>query len=315
MDDARSQLRPSDLGNPDWYNDPMETDLHLVGYRMMCVEDAVLVPPRSVDFGLTRVHLLLASLPRHEGARMVATTANEFRVETGSWSTTPMGPHALIVTPARVDGVRQPEPEVRDRIAATVGLLNAWQGPNVTYEKVTEFEVSVGGDTVTTWSSAVRSPASMRSPELDDLELARLSSAVQGLADLSDGQRNRTLLSLRWFERGTDGDGIDAFLRLWIAIETLAMPDTTNISPLVSLLASSYGISAKEVQGRFAVGRVFGLRGAIVHAGKRPSVTGIFLDFVAAIYTDALMATLGITQSRRAEEVLRTSPIDPLAGI
>jgi hypothetical protein len=314
MEDSLVQLRLGDLGNPRWYSKPAETNLMAVGYRMMCVEDSALVPPKIVDLEATRAHLILASLPYNDGARLVPTSANNWRVETGALRTTPMGPHLVLVTPIRVVGVDVAEATFRERIATAVGLITAWQGPNVSYEPVMELMVPVVGDQVEYCSAPIKNPLSMRQPELTESELSRLRSAVEAIAELPEATQNRIRLSLRWFEHGTRSDGIDAFLQLWIAIETLTMPGT-DIRPLLNLLSGAYGISARELRERYALGRICGLRGDIVHQGRRPPMLGVFLDFVGAIYADALMVTLGLPSSRRADEVLAKSPIDPLSGI
>ncbi|MBD0325807.1 MAG: hypothetical protein ICV68_05215, partial [Pyrinomonadaceae bacterium] len=112
-------------------------------------------------------------------------------------------------------------------------------------------------------------------------------------------------LSLRWFESALYGKGgIDAYLKYWFAIETLGMPSTTNIRPLVESLSRAYGISHEEAQQKFSIGRLFGLRSRIVHEGQIISVHQNLTKYIEALYVDVLLEHLGLASEHRAEDVI-----------
>jgi hypothetical protein len=118
----------------------------------------------------------------------------------------------------------------------------------------------------------------------------------------------RLRLANRWFVSAVhSGGGIDAFLKYWIALETLAMPDTTDVRPINELLARSYDVTPSEAAQRFGVGRLFGLRSRIVHDGQIVSVSGLLLGYIEAIFFDTLAAALQLAPEHRAAAV-QTDP-------
>jgi len=314
VQDQQDQLRLGDLGNPDWYTNPAETALLVVGYRMMLVDDEAPMH-HMVDMGWIRAHMLLASLPYWDGGGLIPKSATEWDVQSGSLRRTSSLPHLVLATPTRVDGVQVPEPTYRERISDALGLLIAWQGLNVAYAPVMELEAAVAGNKVIARSGVVVNPMSMRAPVISGTQLAGLDAMARAVASLDEHLQNRVRLSLRWFERANRSTGTDSFLQFWIAIETLAMPDTTNIKALAGTLAGHYRIAQSDAMAKYGIGRLYGLRGRIVHDGERPPLSGALLDLVAAIYVDALNATLATPAVRRADEVLAKAGARPLDGI
>lgn len=96
---------------------------------------------------------------------------------------------------------------------------------------------------------------------------------------------------------------MDAYLKNWFALETLGMPDTSDVRPLNDSLARAYAIPLKEAESRFAVGRLFGLRSRIVHDGQIVPIHARLLDYIAAIFVDVLFERLNVAAERRAELV------------
>jgi hypothetical protein len=97
--------------------------------------------------------------------------------------------------------------------------------------------------------------------------------------------------------------GVFAFLKCWIAIETLAMPDGTNIRPAILTLAAAYNMSEAEARDFFAIGRLFSLRGDIVHRGLTPRMDQYLLAYIEGVYVDLLAQVLGVG-SRIAQATL-----------
>ena len=115
-------------------------------------------------------------------------------------------------------------------------------------------------------------------------------------------------LSLRWFELALYSKGdVDGFLRYWFAIETLGMPNATDIRPLNESLARTYGISFEDARKRFSIGRLFGMRSRIVHNGQIIPIHQNLSKYVEAPYVDILYEHLGLTSEQRAAGVLNTA--------
>ena len=60
---------------------------------------------------------------------------------------------------------------------------------------------------------------------------------------------------------------MSSFIKFWVAIETLAMPNTSNIKPLNLALAKGYNLKITEAETRFQLGLGLNLRSKIVHDG------------------------------------------------
>jgi hypothetical protein len=112
------------------------------------------------------------------------------------------------------------------------------------------------------------------------------------------------MLALHWFHLAMRDRGVDAFLKRWIALETLAMPDGTNIRPVNEALASAYGISYEEARDTYAVGRLAGLRARIVHHGEPLPIHSKLELYFDAVFYDVLMQLLGEPCDGRAASVL-----------
>lgn len=95
-------------------------------------------------------------------------------------------------------------------------------------------------------------------------------------------------LSIQWYFDSLNSSGVDKVLKCWFAMETLGMPDGTDIRPLNEILSRAYGISYQEVTQRFGVGRVYGFRSEIVHQGKIVPIHYMLSDYMESLYVDIL---------------------------
>ena len=179
-------------------------------------------------------------------------------------------------------------------IDAACGFLYAYHGRNVAYMKLCELEMSLETDEYSQSTETVENPLVLPAPRLlaPEFEIFREAARLIGEADEPD--RDRLSLSLRWFSSATHLWGPDAFLHYWIALEALAMPDSTNIRPIGEHLASTYQVSHDEAKKEFRVGRLYGFRGAVVHDGSHIAVPGEVLTYLAALYADVLLSVLSL---------------------
>lgn len=190
--------------------------------------------------------------------------------------------------------------DARASIDAARGLLYAYHGRNVAYMKVSELEVALASPTLTQSTETAENPFCLPAPKLSPAEFRAFSVVAQRIDEVDAPERDRLGLSFRWFTSATHLWGPDAFLHYWIALEALAMPDSTNIRPVNEHLAASYGVSLAEATTEFKVGRLYGIRSAIVHEGSHRPVPGDVLTYLAALYSDVLLDVLALPSEGRA---------------
>lgn len=217
---------------------------------------------------------------------------------------TNLGTFVLLATPHGTHGQNGNETASKERLRTAAGLLGAIMGRNAVFEPVFDCQISGAGTPTGIITPAFENPAVFRTPQLSEDGLSVLESAAARLGGLQAVIRQRAELSLRWlYEAMHEKSGVFAFLKYWIAIETLAMPDDTNIKPVVLRLSDAYNVSDRHVREHFAIGHLAGLRGDIVHRGLTPKVDQYLLAYTEAIYVDLLAHELGVP-ARIAEQTL-----------
>lgn len=180
---------------------------------------------------------------------------------------TPDGVYLLLLTPFEISGQKREEALVKQKLQETVGLLSAMNGRNMVFDPVFDNVFSMAGDKISANSSTMESPLWFPKPDVSERSLSKISQVATAVDKLPHDQGNRVKLSLRWFELGMRGKGIDSFISYWIALETIGMTDS-NIRPLNEMLASIYKMSVQEANTYFQIGRICNLRGQIVHQGR-----------------------------------------------
>ena len=124
----------------------------------------------------------------------------------------------------------------------------------------------------------------------------------------------RVRLALHWFHQALHDDTQDEFIKLWVAVEALAMPDTTNVKPVNEILALSHGTTTEDAAKRFGVGKLQGLRSRILHKGEQLAIHADLTNYVRALFTDILLEVLGLPAQHRADAYMQApafvSPFD-----
>jgi hypothetical protein len=234
--DARG---PASIGqifaNPSWFLKPAESWIFVTAYRSMRIAAADLPRPVVRDLGrLVRCAFFHGTMTYLDGAaaRLTPVTADNWRVDLSGVveRQTEVGPLTVIATPSRIDGADVVEQTYRERTQTAVGLLLAWEGRNIVHGPLFEMNVAVTSNQVTAVSPTLDNPLTFPAPNLSSARLTALEGAARAVETLASDVRARVELSLRWYEPGMYSSGIDSFLRLWIAIETLCMPSTTERS-------------------------------------------------------------------------------------
>ena len=281
-------FKVSDLSLPEWST----TELVVAGYQV--VQAAAMTVGRDIRLGDVRVLILKGSVgyftARGWEIREIDDDNFEFHLGPIEQVTAPPGVYMLIITPNDGHG--------NERIQVAAPLAAAILGGSVIYRELYTNIYSTAGAGTQVKGPALGPPKNFPVPTIDTDSVMRYKIAYQAIGAASD--RARIQLSLRWFEEAHHTFNEDALLRYWFAIETLAMPNTTNIRPANELLARTYGIPISDIQTEIELGRIQGLRSDIAHNGLMATLDPRLLNFVAAVYVDILEATLGLTCQRRA---------------
>lgn len=219
-------------------------------------------------------------------------------------ATTPPGIYSVVLLPYDVDGVPGVEPETRAKVGAIAGLIGAVGGRTLVFDKLYDNIRSMSRGKTTAFSRAMLNPGALVVPRIDAGRIG-LAQAIGAAAFQESKEGARLRLSLRWFDASVQSDdNVDSFIRCWIALETFAMPDSTNIAPINEALVSVYGLSDSDTaRDRFRVGRLYGLRGDIVHSGSPTSLNGAVDEYLRAIYVDTLLFMCAVPSDKRAEAV------------
>lgn len=191
------------------------------------------------------------------------------------------------------------EYDLKVKASVLTALLIGLTTRNYAYSKVAENCVSLTADQATAATSPILGPHGYDKPLR--LRLDAFGAAASLLAQMPDSERRRIELSLHWYDKALRSIGVDSFLNNWIAVETLAMPDTSNVRPVNERLAAIYGMSYSDAAERFGVGKLLGLRSRIVHDGEDLTVHAQLADYMNLLYEDLLHAFLGLASKRLGE--------------
>lgn len=206
---------------------------------------------------------------------------------------TPAVAHLVIAFPMP-GGVDDPDQDEADRYeSAVIGLVVAFLGRNAAARKLFDMCLDITG--AFSVFGRIDNPFRHGRPNLADDALLEIEAASDALSDLSPHDQDRLRLSLRWFGQSLrEEEDQDAFIKLWVALEVLAMPDATNVKPLNLSLADAYDMPFDEVTRRFQVGRIHGLRSDMLHEGKSSLHFPLISDYAHALYIDLLRHMVGL---------------------
>jgi hypothetical protein len=307
------QINLPDVAPSSWFTTKEGSSLWISGYHAWRVEkDELLGGPKVFDLNQIRGVMLYGKLryPRPLSLEVASQSQLHLTVPDLFFAETKEGSYLLLLTPLDIDGRRGDETAVRERLGASVGLLAAFSGRNLVFEHVCDFTFNLHDGSVTSSGQSAENPFHFAPPDVSQTKLSAVSEADKAIAALPEADENRVRLSLRWFESALYADGVDAYLKYWLAIETLGMPNTTDIRPLVESLSRSYGLSYVEARQRFSVGRLFGLRSRIVHDGQIVYAHQSLSKYIEALYVDLLFEHLGLSSERRAGAIITDPNFD-----
>lgn len=286
-----------------WFSSPKGSSLWVTGYLAVRVHAELDAPLTELVLGNVQITILKGSITYWDSASIKVRHENDALIfETGdvSQKSTPNGTYLVLTTPHDRDGIVGVEATTRTRISETVALLTTVFGRNVAFQKLFDNVLSLENLQTSFFSPIIENPNAFPAVIPSASRIALVGELFLKLSMLPTDDQNRIHLALRWYEQAIFDSGVDGFLKFWIAIETLAMPDTSHIRKLEILLGSAYKLDEESVRSTFLIGRIFGLRSRIVHSGNLVSIHSGVLRYLDAVFVDALYAVLGLPIERRA---------------
>lgn len=191
------------------------------------------------------------------------------------------------------------EQNVREKISAALGLIIAIYGRGVGYEKTYDNIIKINLNNIS--MECQMQVEILKEPDLENI-IDKISEVDMNIQNLSEIKKNKAILSLRWFNDATYDEGIDAFLKYWIAMEILTMERETDIKLLKQKICQIYNKSNEDY---FEIGRLFGLRGRIIHDGQITSVDEQLLKYMGALYKDILFDYIELPHEYVAEKEMK----------
>ena len=305
----------TDFAPNHWFKNRMESSLWVTGYRALRVPDSYLQKELTLDLLNVRIIILRGNLNYLDAsaARIEIITDSEWRFDATNIAekTTIEGVYVLILSPFDIDGAVGNEACIREKVQETIGLLITLYGRNIAFQHLFDNVIELAECKSTVASPSVENPFFFPSVELNTKEINLFKSAAKAIKLLEKNNKSRILLALRWFRNAAfDDDGVSSFIKYWVAIETLAMPNTTNIKPINDILSVAYKIEFDEAKKFFLVGRLLKLRSEIVHNGRIIPINSNLTKYMASLFADLLCIKLGLRFEKRAQSVLSEPDFD-----
>lgn len=176
-------------------------------------------------------------------------------------------------------------------------------GRNLAYRKIFGITVKIETSKFSVLGSTMRFPLYFPKPDIQFERFKMSKQILDKIFVINDNLKKRILLSMKWYYSSLYDVSVDSFIKVWFAIEILAMPDTTNIAPINDILGKEYGLSRDETINMLNIGRLFGLRSSIIHGGNT-NIHEQASDYVEAVYIDLLYSFLEIESEKRIKKVL-----------
>jgi hypothetical protein len=295
----------TDLIPEDWFKDTANSSVWITGFRIVRADKSELANGYTINLIGTRAFVLYGQICyfsndtgwelNEEGIPSCKASIKNIKTPMGSW--------LMIMAPYKIDGIEGNEANVKRAISSSAGFLAAFVGRNAVYERIYENIIDIGSGTAIVYSPFFLNPGASPKPNFSKANVALMNEAVGKINNVDKTTRSRLELAFHWYEEALKDSGRDAFLKSWIALEVLAMPDSTNIRPINEALSRAYGKTIDEITKTFGVGRIFGLRSRIVHDGDVLPIKFILEEYLQAIFADVLCDMLQIKPCYQAENI------------
>jgi hypothetical protein len=300
----RKNINFEDYINKDWFTENEEKIIWLYCYRILRM-DVERLESSIIKFNGANCLIVYGNIPylnmvnAHLSIDPLSNSVKNLFGYEMLQKETNLDWHLLIIIPFEEN---EEDIEREKRLQQYLSILVAVNGRNIAYEKIFENQINFTKKTRSSSSPVLIVPYIFKPIELTSKRVKIIEEAHKKILKLDEKPKNMVNLSLSWFGQATYSSGVDAFLKYWIAIEVIAMPDTTNINPLIKILADVYEIRNEVARKKFGVGRIFDFRSKIVHHGFLLPINPTLLKYLEAIYIDALFKIIDIKSDKRIQE-------------
>lgn len=304
---SQFQLRFEDIIPSSWFKKLDESSIWISCYKVIIPKDDI--PPNLsiITSGNMMGVLIHGRIPFLDNSKDVLNIKNMGEVHLDGktkMEKTSRGTYFLIILPFKIDDNTRSETEVRFKVSSFVGLLSAFNGRNMVYEKVFDNRYIFKGQKFSSFGPYFINPDYHSAPDISENRLRTIENALSKIEKQDKFIKNQIKLSLHWLKSAVFSSGVDAFTKYWIALEVLGMPDTTDIKPINESLSKIYELSLEETIDHFLVGRIFGLRCRILHKGQEIPIHQNLQDYLEALYVDLLFNKLDMPSEFRTQKVI-----------
>lgn len=304
----KQETQIKDLAPVDWFNSKDSSSIWITAYRIMLANKEQLAVSHLFDFEKLRILVFYGNLKYLDVSQIRAEINNDGNIKIdGEFiksRDTGEGAWLLLIQPYVIDGVEQREYEIKARAGFYAALYAAINGRNMAFDRIFDNIVALSDGKQTASSPTFINPNAFPRPDLSKEKLRLIHQAGKQIETKEQKDRKRVELSLHWFEKGLRSKGLDGFVNYWVAIETLGMPDTTNVRPLNESLARAYNMTVQDTTSEFGVGKIFGLRSRILHNGEDLPIHQELSAYMEYLYADILFDHLGLPSERKALTIL-----------
>lgn len=300
---------PTTLANPNWFSSGQNDSLYIEAYELALVPIAI--PRKIFRFDEIVVLIKTAKLDYIEMAGVKIKFGRERQLDVSAEhriSTSESSPKLITIQPHQ-SNLPDSETELADRSSEYVSLLVSTNYRNIAFRKLFAQIVWRGNNSMKVAGNLITLPFDLPAPNLSQETLNRFPRCRAEIDKRDPIQKQKIALSLHWHMKGIQSDGLDSFLSLWIALETLTMT-STNISEINNALAAAYNITKSSAAEEFGAGRLFGLRSQIVHNGSRVKISTNLTEYMECLYADLLMHELLGQSLGRARRLISSKKID-----
>lgn len=169
-------------------------------------------------------------------------------------------------------------------------------------------EIKKENEPITQVSNYLPSKVTITSPTpLSNSQIKEIKNAQNIINDLDEEQHEILIKSLHWWANGErEKDRIDRYIKFWISLEILVDGKGQKLVKKVKEQLIQLYPNSDEENIRELVGRIFGLRGNIVHEGLRePQEVINYTHQLEAILEDLLSSRLNLQFKAKAEKYMR----------
>lgn len=231
--------------NEEWFKDINQKRILISGYRP---ESVRVEPPlalkgaKLMDIGSIRIALYRGEISYFDINKI------EMGIKDGRWSikqpnepqiTKAEGTFVLFIVPLR-DNSHPVLSSAMNHIEAVASLSPILFGSHLIYEHVFDNVHSIdsnGLETISSFSGIIKNARPPGHVLVNNDLLVDYATVAHEFNTMSEERKSKFTVALRWHYKGLrEVNPADEFLCYWIALETIAMPDTTNIRPIADKL-------------------------------------------------------------------------------